>query len=43
MQDMRKKYRYIDKNAIATTARERPNLNTNISDSDEKMFSSLEA
>ena len=43
MQDMRKKYRYIDKNAIATTARKRPNLNTNISDSDEKMFSSLEA
>ena len=43
MQDMRKKYRYIDKNAIATTAREKPNLNTNISDSDEKMLSSLEA
>ena len=44
MQDMRKKCRYKDNNAIATTARERPNLNTtNISDSDEKLLSSIEA
>ena len=43
MQDMRKKYRYIDKNTIATTARERPLLSRNMSNSDEKMLSSLEA
>ena len=42
MQDMRKKYRYIDKNAIATTVPERLNLSTNISNSDEKILSSLE-